>query len=136
MAVLSAGTSRIAEKAMSDVSKLAVSTMSFSFDELTGYDVDVDNDTVMSGGIGRAVVGDLLAGPVGAIVGATTRKSKSMCNSMTLIIHLNNQKHPLITVSLIEKPVKRSSSEYAKAVAKAQESIAGLDLIANGGFDK
>jgi len=136
MAVMTLGTSKIAEKAADNFVRSAVSTLNFSFDDLISYDIDIDNSTVMSGGVGRAIVGDVLAGPVGAIVGVASRKSKDMCNSMTLVIHLSDKRHPLVTVPLIEKPVKRRSSAYKNAASTAQESIAGLDLIANGGFDK
>ena len=51
----------------------------YSFDEVSGYDSDADDVMVTKsvGGIGRAVVGAAVAGPVGAIVGASTAKSET-----------------------------------------------------------
>lgn len=51
----------------------------YSFDEVAGYESDADDVMVTQsvGGIGRAVVGVAVAGPVGAIVGASTAKSET-----------------------------------------------------------
>lgn len=51
----------------------------YSFDEVAGYESDADDVMVTQsvGGIGRAVVGAAVAGPVGAIVGASTAKSET-----------------------------------------------------------
>lgn len=51
----------------------------YSFDEVAGYESDADDVMVTQsvGGIGRAVVGAAVAGPVGAIMGASTAKSET-----------------------------------------------------------
>lgn len=51
----------------------------YSFDEVAGYESDADDVMVTQsvGGIGRAVVGAAVAGPVGAIVGTSTAKSET-----------------------------------------------------------
>lgn len=51
----------------------------YSFDEVAGYESDADDVMVTQsiGGIGRAVVGAAIAGPVGAIVGAATAKTET-----------------------------------------------------------
>ncbi len=53
--------------------------MIYGFDEVSGYESDADDVMVTQsvGGIGRAVVGAAIAGPVGAIVGASTAKSET-----------------------------------------------------------
>ena len=53
--------------------------MIYSFGEVAGYESDADDVMVTQsvGGIGRAVVGAAIAGPVGAIVGASTAKSET-----------------------------------------------------------
>ena len=53
--------------------------MIYSFDEVAGYESDADDVMVTQsvGGIGRAVVGAAVAGPVGAIVSASTAKSET-----------------------------------------------------------
>ena len=51
----------------------------YSFDEVAGYESDADDVMVTQsvGRIGRAVVGAVVAGPAGAIVGASTAKSET-----------------------------------------------------------
>ena len=54
--------------------------MIYSFDEVAGYESDVPDDLMVTetkGGIGRAVIGAAVAGPVGAIVGAATAKTET-----------------------------------------------------------
>lgn len=54
--------------------------MIYSFDEVSGYESDAPDDmtvTETKGGIGRAVIGAAVAGPVGAIVGAATAKTET-----------------------------------------------------------
>ena len=54
--------------------------MIYSFDEVAGYESDASDDLMVTetkGGIGRAVIGAAVAGPVGAIVGAATAKTET-----------------------------------------------------------
>ena len=54
--------------------------MIYGFDEVAGYESDAPDDltvTETKGGIGRAVIGAAVAGPVGAIVGAATAKTET-----------------------------------------------------------
>ena len=54
--------------------------MIYSFDEVAGYKSDVPEDLLVTetkGGIGRAVIGAAVAGPVGALVGAATAKTET-----------------------------------------------------------
>ena len=54
--------------------------MIYSFDEVAGYESDAPDDltvTETKGGIGRAVIGAAVAGPVGAIVGAATARTET-----------------------------------------------------------
>ena len=58
----------------------ATPRMIYSFDEVAGYESDAPDDltvTETKGGIGRAVIGAAVAGPVGAIVGAATAKTET-----------------------------------------------------------
>lgn len=68
--------------------------MIYSFDEVAGYESDAPDDDVLvtetKGGIGRAVIGAAVAGPVGAIVGAATAKTetrKGSCGKENVSIH-------------------------------------------------
>ena len=46
-----------------------------NFNQIIECEIIEDNTTIMKGGVGRAIVGGVLAGGVGAIVGAGTRST-------------------------------------------------------------
>ena len=63
-----------------DLKKLNVDPVVFRFDEVDGYEIEsVGGKTVTKkkGGITRAVVGGVVAGPVGALVGSGTAKTET-----------------------------------------------------------
>lgn len=65
----------------------------FRFDEIVDYEFSEDGETVTKGGLGRAAVGGLLFGGVGAVVGGVTggKKSKTIVKSMKIRISLKNK---------------------------------------------
>lgn len=110
--------------------------MIYSFDEVAGYESDTPDDltvTETKGGIGRAVVGAAIAGPVGAIVGASTAKSEtrkgrskenvSICFALPLGEQiLPVQKYPGGITKFLKECV--SGKEKASASAAAVGSVA------------
>ncbi len=76
--------------------------MIYSFDEVAGYESDAPDDltvTETKGGIGRAVIGAAVAGPVGAIVGAATAKTETRKGSRS-----KENVSIRFTTTLLEKP--------------------------------
>jgi len=85
----------------------------YYFDELIECSIVEDGVAIESGGVGRAivggvlaggvgaVVGGVLAGGVGAVVGATTRSSKPTTLSLSVRIVARNFDKPLYTISII-----------------------------------
>ncbi len=53
----------------------AVQTI-FTFDELLGYEVLQDGETIISGGLGSAVIGGALFGETGAVIGGYYRSEE------------------------------------------------------------
>jgi len=100
-----------------------------NFNDLIECEVLEDNSTIMKGGIGRAVAGGILLGGVGAIVGATTRKSADMVNSLTVRIVTANVTDALIMVDLIHMKLKRNHPEYKNAYEFAQKLYATVTSI-------
>lgn len=90
-----------------------------------------DNSTIMSGGIGRAIVGAAVAGATGAIVGAATRKSKDVINSLTVRIITNEVMNPLYEIPVIDTLVNRNSDEYKKFYHEAQVVYSTVVAIIN-----
>ena len=85
----------------------------------------------MSGGIGRAVIGGVLAGDTGAIVGASTRPSKGIVNFLKIRIVLEDILEPYAEVNIIFTKTERCSLEYKNAFQSAQEIYSTIISIIN-----
>lgn len=101
----------------------------FDFSELLNCEIIQDNNIIMSGGVGRALVGGFVAGGVGAIVGATTRDSKNVVFEMKLRITSRDINDPLYVIRLINEQVERDSDEYKLAINFAESIYATIESI-------
>ena len=95
------------------------------FDEING--VEIMEDSSVIGGIGRAIVGGVLAGGIGAIVGATTAKNH-MAN-FELVIYTKNIANPQIVLPLIKTKTKKDSLDYKSAYEFANKINASIKAI-------
>lgn len=114
-----------------DVNKsIHVSSNSTHLIEIPYYEIlgcEILTDSQVTGGVGRAVVGSMLAGDVGAIVGATTAKPYIM--SYKVIIYCENITSPQFIFNLITEKTKTSSFEYTWAVDFASKVNASIKVI-------
>ena len=103
----------------------------YSFEDLVSYELIVNNQTVVSGGVGQALVAGAMFGPIGAVAGGIVSKRKltSKILDMTLRVTSNDFNKPVIFIDLIRKPVKNTSKEYKEAVENAQRIMGALDVI-------
>jgi hypothetical protein len=92
-----------------------------SFSEILDCEVFEDSSTILSGGVGRAVVGGMIAGGTGAVVGAATRKSKDVTNSLRIQIITADIDDSLMVFDLITSETSRDSDFYKKSIHLAQE---------------
>lgn len=113
-------------QAHKNVSNIPTTTC-LSFDEVIG--IKIYKDDAVVGGIGRAILGDFVAGGVGAIVGATTAKKHT--TSYKIDIFTNNIASPAITIDLIDKKLSTLSEEYKKIDKFAQKVYASIQSILN-----
>lgn len=82
----------------------------------------VENSNVMeSGGIGRALVGGVIAGGAGAIVGANTRKSKNIVSNLSIRIVTNEIDDPLYNLALITYQIDINKPLYANLYKVAMQ---------------
>lgn len=97
------------------------------FASIIGCELFIDDNH--SGGIGRAVVGGLIAGEAGAIVGAVTAPKK--VKKYDIVIYVQSVSNPKRTISLMTGNVKHntSSSEYKAADAFARNIVALVKTI-------
>lgn len=103
----------------------------YSFEDLVSYELIVNNQTVVSGGVGQALVAGAMFGPIGAVAGGivSKRKSTSKILNMTVRVTSNDFNKPVVFIDLIRKPVKNTSKEYKEAVENAQRIMGALDVI-------
>ena len=102
-----------------------------SYDEILDFELLEDNDSIAKGGLGRAVVGSVLFGSVGAIAGAVTGKKKSnqTCTSLKIKVTLNNMNSPTEYINLITTECKKSGFTYKMCKKQAEEIMSLLQVM-------
>ena len=103
----------------------------FRYDQIVDFELLEDGSTLAQGGIGRAAVGGLLFGGAGAIVGATTRKSKNVCTDLKVKITVKDYDNPAFYITLLSTETKKDSYLYKTSVKEAQDILSKLQLIVN-----
>lgn len=112
-------------------SYLELKYFAIPFSALIECEVIEDQSTVLSGGVGRAVAGAVIAGGVGAVVGAATRKSSNVVNHLAVRIISNEVLNPLYEIVVIDHQMSRNTEEYRVLFDKAQRIYATVIAIMN-----
>lgn len=98
----------------------------YNYSDIIDYKIKEDNNSIVKGRMGSAVVGGLLFGGIGAIAGsAGSREIKTTCSSLSINIVVNDIKEPNLNLILISSETKKNSSIYQKAITFA-ENINGI----------
>lgn len=112
----------------------------YEFEQLTSYElVEItDVETRKSGTVGNALVGGIIAGGVGAIVGASASKTHS--NEIVKDMYISIVTNPgasLHKIQLIKYATKKSSIDYEIALENAQKILGMLKHIEQiAGYNK
>lgn len=93
----------------------------FDYKDILKCDIIENESIIMEGGVGRAIVGGVIAGGVGAIVGVNSRKSNSIIHNLSLRIVCKNELYAFFDIKLIAKETQVNSEEYNNAYQYAQE---------------
>lgn len=100
------------------------------YSDLIEYELLEDGESLVKGRVGSAIVGGMLFGGIGALAGASRKKKiKSICNSMSVRIIVNNLDNPQYVIPIISSPTKTDSIIYQSAMSIAQEFTSLLALI-------
>jgi hypothetical protein len=103
------------------------------YSEIVNFELLEDGESIVSGGLGRALVGGVLLGGVGSIVGGVTGKkeSKSICTNLKIKITVNDMANPAIYIVFWENDVgiRKNEKLYKDLYTSAQECISIFQLI-------
>ena len=97
----------------------------FPFAEIIGCEILTDSE--ITGGVGRAIVGGVLAGGVGAVVGSTT--SKKHITTYQVVIYRENIANPQEIINLINTPTKTYDADYKNALIFATAVNSSIKAI-------
>ena len=102
----------------------------FAYSDFLRYEIIEDNnDKIVSSAVGKALVGGLLFGGVGAVVGASgARKVTGQCSSLDCIIYCKGLNNP-IRLQFVTYPISRASHSYQDIKSKIYTLSAVLENI-------
>ena len=120
----------------------------FEYNNLLSFELLEDKQSIIKGGLGRAILFGavlggagalfdigvaIVAGLTGVFVGAVTggKKTKGVCNLMKLRITLKDSHVDTIYIPFIDESTPINSSEYQTELANVQSCISALEIIAN-----
>lgn len=103
----------------------------YCYSDIVDFELLEDGESISKGGLGRAVVGGVLLGGVGAVVGGVTggKKTKGICSNLKIKITINDINNPTVYINFIEKATKKDSMIYKTSYKLAQECLSVLQLI-------
>ena len=103
----------------------------FNYNQIVDFELLEDGNSIASGGLGRAIVGGIAFGGVGAIVGGVTgkKKSKDTCTSLQIKLTVKDYYSPTFYITLISSEFKKSSLVYKQNEKIAQDIVSKLQVI-------
>ena len=120
-----------------NISKKAVikgllSSISVDYKDIISAEILEDGNSIQKSGVGGAVAGAVLLGPVGALAGGLMgRKKKNVCESLQIKITTKNNSSNAIFVPFITAQTKIDSLSYKSQSKTCQEVMSTLQVIIN-----
>jgi len=106
-------------------------TKIYDYNDIIQSELEIDGETVLRqtastmGILGRAVVGGVLAGGVGAIIGGATgsrtSKSKETIKSINLKITINDTSNPIYRINFLNFETKKGDWNYNHSYESAEQ---------------
>lgn len=116
------------------IKKKAVVTETYDVNEVIHFEVLEDGKTVTSGGLGRAAVGGVLLGGVGAVVGAVTggKTANKKVSSIRLKLTLEDIENPVVYVEFLPTnglEVKADTPVAKRAYQQIEEAVSIFQIL-------
>lgn len=106
------------------------------FSDLLEFEIYEDGNSIAKGKTGRALVGGVLFGVVGAVAGSAGKKEiKNTCSALQVRIRVNDLQCPEITMPIIMSETKKDTPYYRLSLEQAKQIAATLAYIQNGKKD-
>lgn len=108
-------------------------TKAFKFSEIIKYDIYENDQTVVQGRSGSALVGGLFFGVSGAVVGASKKRDvNEQVNILKIIIYVNDLECPKIEFTYVGSgSLSKTSQKYIQTIKNIQEISSYLEYIIN-----
>ena len=110
----------------------------YKYSDLIDFELLEDDESLMKGGFGKALVGGAIGGTTGAVIGsAGSRKFKQNATLLEIKIRTNDFNHPQYSIQFIKGfALPKNSPAYKEYFDAAQEVIGVLNYIATNGEEK
>lgn len=103
------------------------------YSEIVRYELLENGASITkAGGVGRALVGGIVAGGAGAVVGASTakRSSDEVCKTLQVVVTVKKERLSTVKADFLRgSQPKRSSAQYSGAFSEAQRCMAKLEEL-------
>lgn len=101
------------------------------FNSIVDCELIENGGVIAQGGVGRAIVGGVLAGGAGAVVGAATRKSHDIVSELSVRIVTKDVLNPMINLTIMRPGSNMKRSECTEYLTKAREIYSTITSIMN-----
>lgn len=101
----------------------------YSFESIINYNLIKDGDTISQGRLGRALIGGILAGGIGALIGASISDYESVVKSLLVNISIDNKYRTSICLPIIDQETKLDSLTYENKIDDLNNILASLDYM-------
>lgn len=117
-----------------DTKKFAIEqkrvTRTFNYSDLLGFELNENNSAIISGRGLQTAVGAATFGVLGAVVGASGKRTQTeLVERLELCITVNDIEQPQITIPIIKMQTSRTALYYKQQMAEAKEAVALLNII-------
>lgn len=104
----------------------------YKYSDLNSFELFENGNSKVQGRAGSALVGGYFFGVVGAIAGASRGKIiDEVCSSLQVKINVKDLNNPVISITLNNTPIKKSSDAYLSLMNQAKSLIGNLEFISS-----
>ena len=111
------------------INNSSIDFKTYNFKDIIECEILEDNETILKSSAGRAAVGGIIAGGVGAVVGASSRGTQGVANRLVIRVGLNNILEPSLIITFIDKQISRTTPYYQSNYSKAIEIYSTIKSI-------